>query len=66
MSKVASFKPFYNGHNHFVVLERIKHFASHSSNGFYGTKIHFYDGTDLLVGEYPETVREAIEQAGEV
>lgn len=65
MSKVASFKPFYplNSENSFVVLNRIKHFSMHSSNGFNGTKIHFDDGTDLLVGEWPEAVRDAIEQA---
>lgn len=33
MSKVASFKPFYHGENSFVVLDRIKHFSMHSSNG---------------------------------
>ena len=64
MSKVASFKPFYHGENSFVVLDRINHFASYSSNGFNGTKIHFDDGTELLVGEWPEAVRDAIEQAG--
>ena len=64
MSKVASFKPFYHGEKSFVVLERINHFASYSSNGHHGTKIHFDDGTELLVGEWPSAVRDAIEQAG--
>lgn len=61
MSKTAQFKPYGFGQYCYVVLDQITHFEPYSSNNDSGTKIYFENGTDLLVGDYPETVREAIE-----
>tara|TARA_R110002033_G_scaffold47816_3_gene93466 strand:+ start:2132 stop:2380 length:249 start_codon:yes stop_codon:yes gene_type:complete len=61
MSNVASFKPYGRGERVYVVLANIVWFESYSSNCDSGTKLHLVEEVELLVGESPNDVANAIE-----
>lgn len=66
MSKVVKFPEF--GHvdrDVYVVISQVTHFKPQCSSRDVGTVIYLNDGTAISVGTHPETVRDAIERAGE-
>lgn len=66
MSKVVKFTEFGRQRSDiYVVISQISHFKAHCNSRDVGTVISLDNGTEIVVGANPETVRDAIEQAGE-